>query len=147
MGSMAALLLWVPTRVPEKTKGCSNYPQAKRGSSCHVLVGTGATCSVVPKQICILYHQWRVCLTIVWWGCKSSKWESDSLGLVCQFDSSAAAADFLVSDILSQKILLMFNFLSRYDVVVDLCEENYLMIGKTFPLLDLNPTLQRTVVV
>ncbi len=53
-----------------------------------------------------------------------------------------------MSDILSQEILLMFNFLSRYGGVVDLGEENYLMMGKTFPLLDLNPTLQlRTVVV
>lgn len=39
---------------------------------------------------------------------------------VCQFDSLALVARFLVSDIPSEEILLGFDFLSQYVAVVDL---------------------------
>ncbi|KAG7999835.1 hypothetical protein GBF38_001885 [Nibea albiflora] len=67
---------------------------------------------------------------------------------VCQFDSLALVADFLVSDVPSGDVLLGFDFLSKYGAVVDLGNKTCRIMGKIFPLVDLNPTLEpQTVVV
>lgn len=143
----------VSTRALEEATGGSGYLAAKiGGSSRHVLVDTGATRSVIPKQI------W---LSITKGGSDLQKYVGDAraanggamevLGgwqTVCQFDSLALVADFLVSDVPSEEILLGFDFLSRYGAVVDLGEKTCRIMGKTFPLVDLNPTSQpQTVVV
>lgn len=52
-----------------------------------------------------------------------------------------------MSDIPSEEILLGFDFLSRYEAVVDLGEKTCQIMGKTLPLVDLNPTLQPQIVV
>lgn len=53
---MPAPLSSVSVGVPEKAETGSGYLAAKiGGSSCHVLVDTGATRSIVPKQTWLLF--------------------------------------------------------------------------------------------
>lgn len=59
-----------------------------------------------------------------------------------QFDSLALVADFLVSG-----VRFGFNFLSKYSAVVDLGNETWRTMGKTFPLVDLKPTSEPWTVV
>uniref|UniRef100_A0A668B003 Peptidase A2 domain-containing protein n=1 Tax=Myripristis murdjan TaxID=586833 RepID=A0A668B003_9TELE len=138
-GPMPAPLPAVSTRALEKAEGGSGYLAAKiGGSSCHVLVDTGASHSIIPKQV------W---LSITKGGSDLQEYIGDAraanggamqiLGgwqTVCQFDSLALVADFLVSDIPSEEILLGFDFLSRYEAVVDLGEKTCQIMGKTLPL-------------
>uniref|UniRef100_A0A668AJ95 Peptidase A2 domain-containing protein n=1 Tax=Myripristis murdjan TaxID=586833 RepID=A0A668AJ95_9TELE len=138
-GPMPAPLPAVSTRALEKAEGGSGYLAAKiGGSSCHVLVDTRASHSIIPKQV------W---LSITKGGSDLQEYIGDAraanggamqiLGgwqTVCQFDSLALVADFLVSDIPSEEILLGFDFLSRYEAVVDLGEKTCQIMGKTLPL-------------
>lgn len=142
---MPAPLSSVFVGVPEKAEMGSGYLAAKiGGSSCHVLVDTGATRSIVPKQAWLSFTKG---------GSDLQKYVGDAraanggvmqiLGswqAVCQFDSLALVADFLVSDVPSGDILLGFDFLSKYGAVVDLGNKTCRIIGKIFPLVDLYPT-------
>lgn len=58
------------------------------------------------------------------------KWQT-----VCQFDSLALIAEFLVADVPSQDILLGFDFLSKYGVIVDFGKKECRIMGKMFPLI------------
>lgn len=58
------------------------------------------------------------------------KWQT-----VCQFDSLALIAEFLVADVPSQDILLGFDFLNKYGVMVDFGKKECRIMGKMFPLI------------
>ncbi|XP_059421576.1 uncharacterized protein LOC132156662 [Carassius carassius] len=58
------------------------------------------------------------------------KWQT-----VCQFDSLALITEFLVADVPSQDILLGFDFLSKYGVVVDFGKKECRIMGKMLPLI------------
>lgn len=136
---------------PDGLKGGSGYLKAKIGGfECHVLVDTGASCSVIPKQL------W---LTITKGGCNLENYMGRATAAngggmhvvgcwqtVCQFQSLALVNKFLVSDIPSEEILLGFDFLSQYGAVVDLGKKSCQIMGKNFPLVDLTPTLEPQVV-
>lgn len=66
---------------------------------------------------------------------------------VCQLDSLALVAEFLVSDIPFKDVLLGFDFLSQYGAVVDLGKKYCQIMGKQFPLIDLNPSMEPQIVV
>lgn len=118
----------------------------------YVLVDTGATQSIIPKQIWLsITKEVSPLQEYVGDARAANGGAMQILGgwqAVCQFDSLAVVADFLVSDIPSKEILLDFDFLSRCGAVVDLGEKTCRIMGKTFPLIDLSPTLQpQTVIV
>lgn len=129
---------------PDNLKGGSGYLRAKIGGfDCHVLVDTGASRSVIPKQL------W---LSVTKGGCDLIDYDGRAtaangggmqiLGCwqtICQLDSLALVAEFLVSDIPSEEVLLGFDFLSKYGAVVDLGKKHCQIMGKQFPLVDLNP--------
>uniref|UniRef100_A0A8C2G0P5 Peptidase A2 domain-containing protein n=1 Tax=Cyprinus carpio TaxID=7962 RepID=A0A8C2G0P5_CYPCA len=121
-------------------QGGSGYIGAKIGASDSLLlVDSGATLSVIPKQ------RW---LEITKGGTELSghhgdvsaangglmrilgKWQT-----VCQFDPLALIAEFLVADVPSQDILLGFDFLSKYGVVVDFGKKECRIMGQMFPLI------------
>uniref|UniRef100_A0A667X1Q3 Peptidase A2 domain-containing protein n=1 Tax=Myripristis murdjan TaxID=586833 RepID=A0A667X1Q3_9TELE len=132
---------------PDSSKGGSGYLKAKIGGlDSHVLVDTGASRSIIPK---------RLWLSATGGGCDLGDYlgnataanggEMHVLGCwqtVCQLDSLALVADFLVSDIPSEEILLGFDFLSKYGAVVDLGKKQCHIMGKQFHLVDLNPSLE-----
>ena len=142
----------VPMEAPVHLKGGSGYLKAKIGGfDCHVLVNTGASCSVIPKQL------W---LTVTEGGCSLVDYAGRATAAngggmavvgcwqtVCQLDSLALVAKFLVSDIPSEEILLGFDFLSQYGAVVDLGQKQCRIMGKQFPLVDLNPSLEPQTVI
>lgn len=131
----------------DNSKGGSGYLKAKIGGlDCYILVDTGATRSIIPK---------RLWLSATEGGCDLGDYLGNAtaangggmhiLGCwqtVCQLDSLALIAEFLVSDIPSDEILLGFDFLSKYGAVVDLGKKHCHILGKQFPLVDLNPTLE-----
>ncbi|XP_010786554.1 retroviral-like aspartic protease 1 [Notothenia coriiceps] len=139
------------TEVPDSRKGGSGYLKAKIGGfDCHVLVNTGASCSIIPKQL------W---LSVTKGGCDLGNYAGRATAAsgggmhivgcwqtVRQFDSLLLVAEFLVSDIPSEEILLGFDFLSQYGAVVDLGKKTCQIMGKQFPLVDLNPSLKPQVV-
>uniref|UniRef100_A0A8C1ND16 Peptidase A2 domain-containing protein n=1 Tax=Cyprinus carpio TaxID=7962 RepID=A0A8C1ND16_CYPCA len=121
-------------------QGGSGYIGAKIGASDSLLlVDSGATLSVIPKQ------RW---LEITKGGTELSGHHGDVsavngglMGIlgkwqtVCQFDSLALIAEFLVADVPSQDILLGFDFLSKYGVIVDFGKKECRIMGKMFPLI------------
>lgn len=140
------------TVAPDSLKGGSGYRKAKVGGfDCHVLVDTGASCSVIPKQLWLSVTKGKCEL-----GNYAGKATAANGGgmhivgcwqTVCQFDSLALVAEFLVSDIPSEEILLGYDFLSQYGAVVDLGKKTCRIMGKLFPLVDLNPSLKPQAVV
>ena len=104
---------------PGSPKGGSGYLKAKIGGfDCHVLVDTGASRSIIPKQM------W---LTITEGGCELSEFTGSAMAAngagmtimgcwqtVCQFDALALVGNFLVSDSPFDEILLGFDFPSVY---------------------------------
>lgn len=103
------------------------------------MVDSGATLSVIPKQL------W---LEITKGGAELSGHHGDVsaangglMGImgkwqtVCQFDSLALIAEFLVADVPSQDILLGFDFLNKYGVMVDFGKKECRIMGKMFPLI------------
>ena len=137
---------------PGSPKGGSGYLKAKIGGfDCHVLVDTGASRSIIPKQM------W---LTITEGGCELSEFTGSAMAAngagmtimgcwqtVCQFDALALVGNFLVSDSPFDEILLGFDFLSQYGAVVDLGGKQCRIMGKQFPLIDINPSSEPQIVV
>ena len=150
---MPAPLSSMSTWAPEKAKTGSGYLTAKiGGSSCHVLVDTGATRSIIPKQTWLSFTKGGSDLQEYAGDARAANGGAmqilGSWQAVCQFDSLALVTEFLVSDIPSEEILLGFDFLSRYGAVVDLGNKTCRIMGKTFSLVEPNPTSEpQTVVV
>lgn len=100
-----------------RNPGGSGYIAAKVGAlDSLLLVDSGATLSVIPKQVWLditkrgsdlAGHHGDVSATNGGGMGILGKWQT-----VCQFDSLALIADFLVADVPSQDILLGFDFLS-----------------------------------
>lgn len=102
------------------------------------LVDRGAKLSVIPKQVWLAItkdgselvgHQGDVSAANDRGMGILGKWYT-----VCQFDSLALAAEFLVADVPSQEILLEFDFLRKYGAVMDFGKKECRVIGKLFPL-------------
>lgn len=117
--------------------GGSGYIAEKVGGvDSHLLVDSGATLSIIPKQV------W---LVITKGGSELVGHESDvsavnggGMGIlgkwhtVIQF-SLALVAEFLVADVPSQEILLGFDFLCKYGAVMDSGKKECIVLGKLFP--------------
>lgn len=120
--------------------GGSGYIAAKVGASdSFLLVDSGATLSVIPKQLWLDITKGGVELTGHSGDVSAAnggemgilgKWQT-----VCQFDSLALVVEFLVADVPSQDILLGFDFLSKYGVVLDFGKNECRIMGKIFPLI------------
>uniref|UniRef100_A0A8C5BZ39 Peptidase A2 domain-containing protein n=1 Tax=Gadus morhua TaxID=8049 RepID=A0A8C5BZ39_GADMO len=121
-------------------QGGSGYTGAKIGAlDSLLLVDSGATLSVIPKQLWLEItkggaelsgHQGDVSAANGGLMGILGKWQT-----VCQFDSLALIAEFLVADVPSQDILWGFDFLSKYGVVIDFGKKECRIMGKQFPLI------------
>lgn len=65
---------------------------------------------------------------------------------VCQFDSLAVIAEFLVADVTPQELLLGTDFLSKFGAVIDLGEKCCWLMGKKLPLFSEDGSVQPKVV-
>uniref|UniRef100_A0A9J8CB62 Uncharacterized protein n=1 Tax=Cyprinus carpio carpio TaxID=630221 RepID=A0A9J8CB62_CYPCA len=102
-------------------QGGSGYIGAKIGASDSLLlVDSGATLSNCLDSLPVFNGGVGIL----------GKWQT-----VCQFDSLALIAEFLVADVPSQDILLGFDFLSKYGVIVDFGKKECRIMGKMFPLI------------
>lgn len=120
--------------------GGSGYIAAKIGmSDSLLLVDSGATLSVIPKQLWLditkggselVGHHGDVSAANGGQMGILGKWQT-----VCQFGSLALIAEFLVADVPSCDILLGFDFLSKYGVDVDFGKRECRIMGKLFPLI------------
>ena len=104
-----------------------------------LLVDSGATFSVIPKKIWLNItnggsqldgHQGEVSAANGGGMGILGKWQT-----VCQFDSLALVAEFLVADVPSQEVLLGFDFLHKYGAVVDFAKNECKIMGKCLPLI------------
>lgn len=133
-----------PTVVPDKlasvsATGAGDFLTGKIGGcETRLLIDTGAQVSIVPKQFwlnvtnggsCLDGYQGRVAvanggeMTIL------GRWQT-----VCQFDSLAVIAEFLVADVTPQELLLGTDFLVKFGAVIDLGEKCCRLMGKKLPL-------------
>lgn len=104
-----------------------------------MLVDSGATLSVIPKTLWSDMTKGGSDLTEYTGDVSAAngggmvilgKWQT-----VCQLESLALVAEFLVADVPSQEILLGFDFLCKYGVVLDFGKKECRVMGKLFPLL------------
>ncbi|XP_063063732.1 basic salivary proline-rich protein 2-like isoform X2 [Engraulis encrasicolus] len=121
-------------------QGGSGYIEAKiGGSESLLLIDSGATLSVIPKQIWLditkggselTGHHGEVSAANGGLMGILGKWQT-----ICQFDSLALITEFLVADVPSQDILLGFDFLNKHGVMVDFGKNECRIMGKMFPLI------------
>ena len=140
------------TVAPVSPKGGSGYLKAKIGGlDCFVLVDTGASRSIIPKQLWLSVNKGGSDLVnYIGRATAANGGGMHILGswqTVCQFDSLALVADFLVSDIPSNEVLLGFDFLAKYGAIVDLGNKECRIMGKLLPLVDLEPSIEPQIVV
>ena len=104
-----------------------------------LLVDSGATLSIIPKSLWsdmtkggseLVGYAGDVSAANGGGMVILRKWQT-----VCQLDVLALVAGFLVADVPSQEILLGFDFLCKYGVVLDFGKKECRVMGKLLPLL------------
>nr|XP_054588684.1 retroviral-like aspartic protease 1 [Nothobranchius furzeri] len=133
-------------------RGNAGYLKARIGGcDCQVLVDTGASRSVISRKLWLSFtrgvgeltpYEGNVTAANGGGMCIMGCWQT-----TCQLGPLAFVAEFLVSDIPSDEVLLGFDFLSKHGMVVDLGTKTCKIMGRVFPLLDLEPSLNPQVVV
>uniref|UniRef100_A0A8C6LYF6 Peptidase A2 domain-containing protein n=1 Tax=Nothobranchius furzeri TaxID=105023 RepID=A0A8C6LYF6_NOTFU len=149
VGQMPAPLSVVETPIG---RGNSGYLKARIGGcECQVLIDTGASHSVISRKLWLSFTRGGCELTPYGGNvtaangggmCIMGCWQT-----TCQLGPLAFVVEFLVSDIPSDEVLLGFDFLSKHGMVVDLGTKTCKIMGRVFPLLDLEPFLSPQVVV
>ena len=121
-------------------KGPGVYLRAKVGGlPTYVVIDTGAQVSIISKQT------W---LQVTNGGAELMEFPGEALAAngggmdvigrwqtICQFDTLALIAEFLVADVPSPDILLGYDFLSKYGSIIDLDKQNCCLLGRKFPLI------------
>uniref|UniRef100_A0A8C6VSP9 Peptidase A2 domain-containing protein n=1 Tax=Nothobranchius furzeri TaxID=105023 RepID=A0A8C6VSP9_NOTFU len=144
VGQMPAPLSVVETPI---RRGNSGYLKARIGGcECQVLIDTGASRSVILRKLWLSFTR-GVCELTPYEGnvtaangrgmCILGCWQT-----TCQLGPLAFVVEFLVSGIPSDEVLLGFDFLSKHGMVVDLGTKTCKIMGRVFPLLDLEPFLR-----
>lgn len=102
-----------------------------------LLVDSGAALSVIPKQVWLsitnggselMGHEGNVSAANGGAMGVMGKWQT-----VCQLDSLALVAEFLVADVPCHEILLGFDFLRKYGAVVDFGKMEFQLIVENIP--------------
>lgn len=145
-----------PTSVSDKlasvsTTGSGVFLTGKVGGcETRLLIDTGAQVSIVPKQFWLSVtnggssldgYQGRVAVANGGEMSILGRWQT-----VCQFDSLAVIAEFLVADVTPQELLLGTDFLSKFGAVIDLGEKCCRLMGKKLPLFSEDGSVQPKVV-
>uniref|UniRef100_A0A8C1LF44 Peptidase A2 domain-containing protein n=2 Tax=Cyprinus carpio TaxID=7962 RepID=A0A8C1LF44_CYPCA len=116
------------------------------GCETRLLIDTGAQVSIVPKQFWLNVtnggssldgYQGRVAVANGGEMSILGRWQT-----VCQFDSLAVIAEFLVADVTPQELLLGTDFLSKFGAVIDLGEKCCRLMGKKLPLFSEDGSVQ-----
>ena len=104
-----------------------------------LLVDSGATLSIIPKSLWLdmtkggselMGYSGDVAAANGGGMVILGKWQT-----VCQLDSLALVAEFLVADVPAQEILLGFDFLTKYGALLDFGKKECRVMGKLLPLL------------
>lgn len=126
---------------------CSGVFLTGKVGGCETLLfDTGAQVSIVPKQFWLSVtnggssldgYQGRVAVANGGEMPILGRWQT-----VCQFDSLAVIAEFLVADVTPQELLLGTDFLSKFGAVIDLDEKFCQLMGKKLPLFSEDGSVQ-----